>query len=465
MKKIFKLINQSIFYTFFFLFAFFLALITFISYKTNEYQDKILPNVFIDNKDFSGKTKEDVKNYFLEKNKRLSNSQITLYYKEDVATFSGKLINLQYDSELLAEHAFLVGRTDSFLIKNIQKFKSFLNIEKIKFNSKINYSEKEFKEYLEIISDKYSYPAENALFKFENNKVAAFKIEKYGKDILKESTLLKIKSEIEKDNNGNNLSLKIEDRNIKPEITMVEINDFGIKEIVGYGKSDFSGSMTERIYNVNLATSKFNGILIPKGETFSFNKLVGDISSTTGYKQAYIIKNGRTVLGDGGGVCQVSTTFFRAALNTGLPIIERFAHAYRVHYYENDAKPGFDSTVFNPTNDLKFKNNLPSYILVQTEIDKEKNLLTITFYGTKDNRKVTISEATLWDITQPPEDIYQDDPNLKNGIVKQVDWAAWGTKAKFNYKVVDKNNSILINQDFYSIYRPWANIYLRGTGE
>jgi vancomycin resistance protein YoaR len=91
---------------------------------------------------------------------------------------------------------------------------------------------------------------------------------------------------------------------------LAQTNNFGIEELIGVGTSNFTHSAPERVYNVTLATSKFNGVLIPKGAVISFNDLVGDISSLTGYKQAYVIKNGRTVLGDGGGVCQVSTTLF-----------------------------------------------------------------------------------------------------------------------------------------------------------
>ena len=115
---------------------------------------------------------------------------------------------------------------------------------------------------------------------------------------------------------------------------MTEINTYGIKELVGVGYSRFEGSHAERIHNIRTGSEKLNGMIIKPGETFSFVEALGDISRATGYKQAYIIKEGKTVLGDGGGICQVSSTLFRAALNVGLPIVERNAHAYRVAYYE-----------------------------------------------------------------------------------------------------------------------------------
>ena len=192
-----------------------------------------------------------------------------------------------------------------------------------------------------------------------------------------------------------NKVINIKPRIIDPEITLASINNYGIEELISEGRSDYSHSIPERIHNVILAASKFNGVLIPPGKIFSFNEAVGDISSLTGYKPAYIIKEGKTVLGDGGGVCQVSTTLFRAALNAGLQIVERYPHAYRVLYYENDMKPGYDATVFSPTVDLKIKNDTPAHILIETEVDENNNLLYFRFFGKKDNRKIEIGPAYL----------------------------------------------------------------------
>ncbi|OGK34911.1 hypothetical protein A3F58_03750 [Candidatus Roizmanbacteria bacterium RIFCSPHIGHO2_12_FULL_37_9b] len=204
--------------------------------------------------------------------------------------------------------------------------------------------------------------------------------------------------------------------------------------------------------------------MIPKGSVFSFNDTVGDISSLTGYKPAYIIKSGKTVLGDGGGVCQVSTTLFRAALNAGLPILERTAHAYRVGYYENDSKPGFDATVFAPNPDLKIKNDSPASILIQTEVDQVNNLLYFRFYGKKDQRKIEISQVTVYDVVPPLPEIRQDDPTLKKGVIKQVDFPAWGAKAVFNYKV-SNDDKVLFEKKFFSNYRPWQAVYLVGQAD
>jgi vancomycin resistance protein YoaR len=189
---------------------------------------------------------------------------------------------------------------------------------------------------------------------------------------------------------------------------------------------------------------------------------VGDISLATGYQQAYVIRDGRTVLGDGGGVCQVSTTLFRAILAAGLPIVERHAHSYRVGYYEQDSKPGLDATVFAPSADLKFTNDTSAYILIQSQVDKSKMTLEFDLYGTSDERKAELGKVRVWDVSDPPPDLYEDDPTLPAGTVKQVDYKAWGAKAAFDWKVT-RGEEVLQERTFYSNYQPWQAVFLRGT--
>ena len=247
-----------------------------------------------------------------------------------------------------------------------------------------------------------------------------------------------------------------------PQVKTSDVNNLGIKELIGRGVSYFAGSIPGRIHNINLAASKFMGVIVPPGETFSFTKTVGDISAQTGYKQAYIISQGKTILGDGGGVCQVSTTLFRAALNAGLPILERTAHAYRVGYYEQASPPGLDATVYSPTVDLKFKNDTPNHILIQTRADNKKMMLTFEIYGIKDGRIAAITKPQITNQIAPPPDVYQDDPTLPIGKITQTEHKAWGATVIFNY-TVERSGEIIYKKIFTSKYQPWAAVYLRGT--
>ena len=201
-------------------------------------------------------------------------------------------------------------------------------------------------------------------------------------------------------------------------------------------------------------------MLIPPGETFSFNKTVGDISAATGFKQAYVIKEGRTVLDDGGGVCQDSTTLFRAVLNAGLPVVSRTAHAYRVGYYEQGFPPGLDATVFYPSVDFQFKNDTPAHILIQAHT--AGTTLYIELYGTSDNRVVNLTQPVITNKTPPPPELRQDDPTLPKGQVKQVDWAAAGATVIFK-RTVTRNGEVIAQENWKSNYKPWQAVFLVGT--
>ncbi len=304
------------------------------------------------------------------------------------------------------------------------------------------------------ISRQLNRSPQDSVFIIENGKVAEFSPSKEG-IVVNETALL---------NDIKNLYSEIEIPVIKtsPKIKNKDINDLGINTLLGKGNSNFSGSIPNRIHNVNLAQSKFKGILISPNEIVSFNNILGDVSSLTGYKSAYVIMDGKTVLGDGGGVCQVSTTLFRAVLAAGLPVIERRAHAYRVGYYEQGFAPGLDATVYSPTTDFKFKNDTGAYLLIQPTIDLSKPALTFEIYGTNDGRLSVVSKPIIVSSVTPGPDLYVDDATLPLGTIKQIEHRAYGAKVIFDYKVT-RNGEELINQKFVSNYRPWQAVYLKGT--
>lgn len=306
---------------------------------------------------------------------------------------------------------------------------------------------------------------QNPKFVFENGKVAEFAPALDGIKLDYEelkNRLVRGLNDLET-SPEQNIEIEIPVVRTPPEITTDKVNNLGIKELLGRGTSTYYHSIPSRVHNVALAADRINGTLVKPGDTFSFNSTLGDVSAFTGYKQAYIISNGKTILGDGGGVCQVSTTLFRALLNSGVPISERQAHAYRVSYYEQGSPPGLDATVFSPSPDLKFVNDTPGYILIVANADTKNYSLTIELYGASDGRVSSISKPIISNIIAPPEDLYQDDPTLPSGTVKQIEYKAWGSRVSFNY-VVTRNGQEIINKTFVSNYKPWQAVYLRGTG-
>lgn len=320
----------------------------------------------------------------------------------------------------------------------------------------------EFENLVNEIKPNVETDPKDAVFVFEDSKVKEFKPEVVGATIDTLAFRQKLENWLLA---GVNVPLDIPVILSYPKVKTGDINNLGIKELIGTGKSTFFHSIPGRVFNVNLAASRVNGTLVAPGEEFSFNNAVGEISKATGYQQAYIISEGRTVLGDGGGVCQVSTTTFRAALDAGLPITERKAHAYRVGYYEQDSGPGIDATVFSPSADLKFLNDTGHYILIQETVDVKNYSMKVDIYGTSDGRKAIVSKPRVSNQVPPPPTLYVDDPTLPLGAMKQVDWSAWGAKVAFDYKVTDKNGNTTIDKTFYSNYQPWQAIYMKGTGD
>ncbi len=314
------------------------------------------------------------------------------------------------------------------------------------------------------IAQKIQSDPQDSVFVFENGKVEEFSPSKDGMSL---DLVIFNQGFSELLNNLYDSTENVFDYNIpvittKPKITTESVNNMGIKEIIGKGSSRFRGSIASRIHNIGLASDKINGVLVAPEEVFSFNKALGDVSSSTGFQQAYIIKDNQTVLGDGGGVCQVSTTLFRAILNAGLPILERASHSYRVYYYEQDSPPGMDATVYEPSPDLKFKNDTGSYLLIQAVFNKRDYSLSFELYGLSDGRVSIISKPQITNVTPPPDDLYVDDPGLPTGTVKQVETKAWGAKVVFNYSVTKAGNEIY-SKTFVSNYRPWQAKYLKGT--
>lgn len=444
-------------------FFFFISFLFIIYQKAHK--NFVYSGVFVDGVDFGGKTQSDIKNYFSKKNKTIGKHTIEFSSPTNIATISGQQIGFGYDEDLLAQQAFLIGRSDNKLSNLYLILQAYFN--GISLPPAFRYSPDKLDRLLSSLRMKTDKQPVNALFAFENGRVTSFSLSRNGQMI----DMLKLKKDVYdkmitlvKTNKPLRITIKVPILVVKPTVTNENVNSFGIRELIGRGTSLFAHSIENRISNITLASSRLNGILIAPGEVFSFNKALGDVSKFTGYKQAYVIENGRTVLGDGGGVCQVSTTLFRAVLAAGLPIVERNAHAYRVSYYEQDSGPGIDATVYSPSVDLRFKNDTGNYILIQSYVDTVNLGLTFDLYGTKDGREVTIDQPLILSETPAPPPLYQDDPTLPKGAIRQVDFAANGARVYFT-RTVKKNGKVVIADKFTSNYRPWQAIFLRGTKE
>ena len=236
----------------------------------------------------------------------------------------------------------------------------------------------------------------------------------------------------------------------------------GVTQLLLSETSYFFGSSPERIQNIEAAAARFHGVLVAPGETFSMGATMGDVSLDNGFAEALIIYGGRTIKGVGGGVCQVSTTLFRAAFNAGFPIVERTPHAYRVSYYERVASggvdprlAGLDATVYFPLVDFKFTNDSPYWILMETYMSNSS--LTWKFYSTSDGRTVTWDTTGVTNVVSAPSPLFEVNNELGKNQMKQVDWSANGADVTVT-RTVWRNGTVLFQDNISTHYEPWQAV-------
>ena len=256
-----------------------------------------------------------------------------------------------------------------------------------------------------------------------NNTVSAFAPGREGLEIDVESSIHILTSTFANASEAA-LLLSLPVVSIQPDITETDANRLGITTFLGEGRTNFAGSPKNRIFNIHRAIEEFQGVLIAPQEEFSFVERLGPVDGENGYLPELVIKRGETLPEFGGGICQVSTTLFRAALNTGQNITERRNHAYPVQYY----KPyGMDATIYIPKPDFKFINNTPAHILIQVAVEEKE--LVFRFYGTPDGRSVEI-----------------DGPHITSRTPDG------GMKTVFTQKVTTSDGNTIIEDIFKSSY-------------
>ncbi|MBN1660486.1 MAG: VanW family protein [Anaerolineae bacterium] len=249
---------------------------------------------------------------------------------------------------------------------------------------------------------------------------------------------------------------------VRPALATEDAPALGIVELIGEGRTSFAGSSDSRVQNIIVGASQFDGVLIAPGDEFSFNHYLGEVTAEKGYAESIIIWGNTTRADVGGGLCQVSSTAFRAAFWAGLPVTERWPHAFRVSYYEPPL--GMDATIYSPQVDLKWVNDAGHYLLIHTYVDTANQTLTFRYYGTNPGYTVEIDGPYESNPVPHGPAVYREDPTLPKGQTKQIEWAKDGLDVTV-YRVIKQNGVEVQRDTFFSRYRPWQAVYLVGTRE
>lgn len=317
-----------------------------------------------------------------------------------------------------------------------------------------------FDALLDTIAASINQPAEDARFRVENNKAIEFQGSRSGVELDRESTI-KIVNEnfIDK----KELTAAIAIKTSEPAVSIGEINDLGIEGVLGVGTSNFKNSPPNRIKNIKNAVRLLNGILIKPGEEFSLIKTLAPYTLENGYFPEMVIKGDKILPEIGGGLCQIGTTTFRAAMNSGLPITERQNHSLVVSYYNDPANnnPGTDATVYEPHPDLRFLNDTGGYILFAAEIVPGTTELRFTFWGKPDGRKGYYSPPVVDRWIPAGETVTNETLDLPPGQ-KKCQSKHNGADTHFIY-TIERADGTRAERTFTSHYRPLPEICLLGV--
>ncbi|HAJ05766.1 MAG TPA: hypothetical protein DCL76_04350 [Chloroflexi bacterium] len=321
------------------------------------------------------------------------------------------------------------------------------------------------REFLVFASEQLFIRPINAKFNYDDELgvLSVLESAKFGRELDIDASLDHIIDSLEDGHNNAYFQFKTVDPIVGDGITK---SDLGIDGLVSESKTFFRGSGDSRMQNISAGSEMISGILIAPGEEFSFNEHLGDVSLDTGFAEAWIIYGGRTIQGLGGGICQVSTTLFRAAFYGGYPILERNPHAYRVGYYEQGANspgPGLDATIFSPVADFRFLNDRDDWLLIESYLDLDDQSLSYKFYSGSDSREVSVSEPSISDVVDAKDPVYEFNSDLDDGEIRQVDWENKGAKVVVERKV-ENNGVVIIDEEISTRYQPWGSVYQFGEG-
>jgi len=405
----------------------------------------------------------------LEKNlQQLNNEKITLPTKNDIPKITTAIAEQLKPSvqTMLTERndLRLFYKQDSWDIK----WADFANWLHLGLNNKeeptIVFDEDMVRGQLEAIGQNINHDPVNGKLQMRDNKVTEFQASQEGQTLDIDASYKKIVIDV-LNNKASEVELIVQ--TVAPTVKLDGTNDLGIKEKIGTGWSDFSGSPDNRRHNIGVGAASVHGTIVAPGEEFSLVKILGEVDGEHGYLPELVIKDNKTTPEFGGGLCQVATTAFRAALDAGLKITQRANHKYRVVYYE---PAGTDATVYIPQPDVRFLNDTANYILFQSTL--KGNTLTFDVWGTYDGRKISFEGANkadhikdlkpnIFNVTVPGPAKEIETTELKPGEKKKTESAHNGADTSFSRTVVYTDGKSETNT-WKSHYVPWQAVYLIG---
>lgn len=424
-----------------------------INNKVKAYDNVIYPGVKVEEVDLSGKTKVEALAVLNQKYRdALIKKKINIKAPEKTYTLNYEKLNAKYNIEKIVDEAFSYNKDKGLLQKN--KLIKSPTPKQFKLTDSFTFDSKPVKELIGIMQKEIDKQPANASIAMVSRGSFSITPDKKGSKLNTESLEKDILSKISGDLNGD-VEIQAPVEEVQASITGDKLSKVNTK--ISSFSTNFSTSTAARATNISLATSFINGKVLMPGETFSFNDVVGQRTANRGFQEAPVIIGNKVDSGLGGGICQVSTTLYNAAIRANLQTVERVHHTLPSHYIGL----GMDATVDYGNIDYKFKNTLefPVYIEAYTE---NRNVV-FSVYSDKSLTSRTYDLVNEVYDTMQPEVKYVDDANMDEGVTETVQPASIGYKVKV-YKNTYENGK-LISHDLITneTYNKVDGIVKRGT--
>ena len=403
--------------------------------------DKIYPGVQAYGIDLGGKTKDEAVNILNDQLISLiGNKVITVTVGDKTFELKYSDINPTVSADETIEEALDYGK-DKKLFDQKKMIKDGVDF---KVDTVLSYDEEKVKEFATSVNEQVKVDAVDAKISINGSNISITP-ESIGKHIDIDDLCNKIKECVDPDPEKVE-TVSIDLQEYSPRITSEALSR--INGVMSSFSSAFGTSDSGRVENLRVSTSYINGTLLMPGDEFSYNSTIGETTPERGYKEANTYVGSKIVPGYGGGVCQVSSTLYRAVMQANIRSTERRNHSMTVGY----AKPGLDATVAAGYIDYRFVNTYDFPIYIQGYLSGNKVVFNV--YGNKE-----AMGGKTYDMVNEIVETYDykteevQDPNLEEGKRVVTSSGAKGYKAK-GYLITYENgvqvNKELISTDVYS---------------
>ena len=422
-----------------------------VNKKVAAWENKIYPEVSVHGVNIGGLNEEEAINLLKEKLPNLIvDKKITVLAADKTLELNYDTLNLNYDIESVVNEAVVYGKDNGLFAKN-----SLINGKNsIELNPKVNFDEEALVAFENKVLEEVNIEPKNASINVNSGNVAIVP-EEVGKTIDKEDLHNKLVESISGNpSNDIELSFELKDQEASVKSTDLESITGKISEY----SSHYNNTGDGRVRNMEIAAGIINGTLVMPGEEFSYNALIGDTTPDKGYEKANTYVGNEIVPDYGGGICQVSTTLYRAVMRANIRSTERMNHSLTVSYSE----PGLDATVANGVVDYKFVNTYDFPIYIQGYVSG--GVVNFTIYGNVEAMgNKTYELVNEVHEKYDPKKKYEDDPTMEAGTEKVVSYGMPGYKAS-SYQITYENG-VEVNRELIStdVYMTTDTVVKRGT--